>query len=297
MSLPAKLAAFGDPRITSTSSSNSSPTKRKAIISAIAAYRPALLIVPGDLVYTGSSSYDWSRWDQETVKLRDAHVTVYPVLGNHDLTNTVSTALSRYFQRFPYLHQSRYYTVHAGNVMLIGLDSSQDAAGSKQMLWLHYQLSHLPKTVDFVIFQLHHPIRTQSTTASGGHPARATELALGRFIEDHQANTRQRFIVFSGHVHNYERYVTRGVVYVVTGGGGATPIKVPRDSNDYYRDSGATYEYCQLRVDHGRLDFAMMKLTYPNGVATWTKRDSFMLTVPTAAQLESPAKVVSGGQN
>ncbi len=61
----------------------------------------------------------------------------------------------------------------------------------------------------------------------GGHSARAREQALAKMLEERQLKTRPHFIVFSGHVHNYERYEHHGVTYIVTGGGGATPYSGP----------------------------------------------------------------------
>ena len=43
-------------------------------------------------------------------------------------------------------------------------------------------------------------------------------------LEERQAHARARIVVFSGHVHNYERHEHGGVTYFVSGGGGAPPI-------------------------------------------------------------------------
>ena len=55
-------------------------------------------------------------------------------------------------------------------------------------------------------------------------------------LEEKQKQLHARLIVFSGHVHNYERHEHNGVTYFVTGGGGARPYIIPRAPDDLYKD-------------------------------------------------------------
>ena len=64
----------------------------------------------------------------ETSIWRDKKIPVYPALGNHDLHGDEKIALGNYFQRFPDLKNSRYYSVRAANTLTLVLDSSQDEA-------------------------------------------------------------------------------------------------------------------------------------------------------------------------
>ena len=81
--------------------------------------------------------------------------------------------------------------------------------------------------------------------------------------------------MIAGHVHNYERYEHAGIMYIVSGGGGATPYLPVRHPHDFYRETGPTYHYCQFTVDRDRLKFQMYKLEMDGGKARWEVKDSF----------------------
>jgi hypothetical protein len=84
-----------------------------------------------------------------------------------------------------------------------------------------------------------------------------------------------KVIVFSGHNHNYERYVEKGITYIVTAGGGATPYPIRRSPNDFYQDAGPTFNYCSLSIDSQALSFQMYKFNPKDNI--WRPRDSFHL--------------------
>ena len=283
---PFTFVAYGDLRETNPANiRDSDPVRRKELIDAIAQLNPAFILVSGDLPLRGDNPADWAQWDKETQPWRAANISVYPALGNHDLRGDLNVALNNYFQRFPALKRNRYYSVRAANLLILTLDSSMDQPGTPQMQWLDAQLNNLPSDVDFVVFNMHHPPYTNSSDRlpTGGHTERPTEHQLGKHLEDIQQHTRARFLVFAGHVHNYERYEHGGVMYIVTGGAGASPYVIPRGPDDFYRDPGPTYHYCALTVDKGRLDFSMVKLEMQGDKATYTKRDSFTLSASKAA--------------
>jgi hypothetical protein len=278
---PFQFAAYGDIRFTNPSDhKNTNPEARRALVAQIAALDPKFVLVVGDLVLRGDNPADWAVWDQETKPWRDAKLRVFPLIGNHELYSNADAGLRNYFQRFPELAQSRYYSVRAGNTLILVLDSAQPEISGPQGQWLVSQLDHLPEDVDFVFFALHHPPYTNSTEhwVGGGHSARAPERALAKFLENRQPSTRARFVVFAGHVHNYERYEHQGVTYIVSGGGGATPYFITRGPSDVYRQPGPAYHYCLVSVNGPRAEITMMKLDLQEGRAVFTQADSVTLT-------------------
>lgn len=280
--LPFKFVAYGDMRMTATSNhKDSDPVRRKAIIGAIAQQQPKFVLISGDLVLNGSNSSDWEQYDKELKPIGDAGATIYPALGNHDVHGDLNTALSNYFQRFPQLKESRYYTLKAGNVLVVTLDSEQDAPNSPQRHWLEDVLAHdLSPDVQFVVFCLHHPPYTHFTMTMVGHEARHEEKDLAAYLEKQQRGSHAKFLVIAGHNHNYERYEHNGVMYIVSGGGGATPYMPHRDPNDFYQGAGPTYHYCLITMESGKLNFEMYKLTESAGKFGWEKADNFALTTP-----------------
>jgi hypothetical protein len=275
---PYSFVAYGDIRFMETSNTkDSDPVRRKILVQKIADEKPAFLLITGDLVANGGVASQWSVFDKETSPLRDAGLKFYPALGNHDLRGDLPVALDNYFHRFPDLQRSRYYSVRADNVMVLTLDSSLDQPGGAEMQWFDKQIESLPDGIQFVFVQLHHPPLTRSSDSfmGGGHSPRAPEQEMGQFLESRAAKSKAKFIVVAGHVHNYERYERNGVMYIVTGGGGATPYMIPRQPNDAYKDPGPTYHYCHFDVKPGHIAMHMFKLELNGNKTSWQERDTF----------------------
>jgi len=233
---PLRFVAYGDTRFHDPKDTEAAnPAVRVALVQAIAEVNPAFICFTGDIVYNGYDEDDWKVWDKETSVWRDKNIPVYPALGNHDLHGSEKIALGNYFQRFPDLKNSRYYSVRAANTLILVLDSSLDEVSGPQGQWLAGKLDNIPADVDFVFLMFHHPPYTSSSDMKmlgGGHSARSTEKALAKILEDRQAHTRARFVVFSGHVHNYERHERGGVTYFVSGGGAAHAYPIERAPSD-----------------------------------------------------------------
>jgi len=276
-----RFVVFGDTRFHDPSDTQpANPTVRKALIAAIDREHPAFVSVGGDIVYSGENANDWAVYDTETKTWRDHSIPIYPALGNHDLMGDQNTALANYFARFPQLANSRFYSVRMGNSVMLVLDSSLDETSGSQGDWLLGQLNGLPPTVDFVFLLLHHPPYTSSSDEKiygGGHFARPTEQALAKMLEAEQQHLHARIIVFSGHVHNYERHGHNGVTYIVTGGGGARPYLIPRAPDDLYKDPGVNYHYLLVELRRGSVQITMNKLALKDGKEGWSKPDSVTL--------------------
>jgi Icc-related predicted phosphoesterase len=295
VSAPFRFVAYGDTRFTDPSDTEASnPSVRRALVEAIDAAHPAFVSIGGDIAYNGHDLNDWKTWDSETSAWRQHNITVYPALGNHDLNGDQKIALSNYFQRFPDLHESRYYSVRAANTLMLVLDSSLDELSGPQGDWLASKLDHLPADVDFVLLVMHHPPYTSSSDSKkygGGHSVRPTEQALAKMLEARQQRTTARFVVIAGHVHNYERHEHGGVTYFVTGGGGAHAYPIERAPGDLYPDNRINYHYLLAEVDRGRLKITMNRLELTDGKAAWTQPDSVTITVPALA----PTKAAVAG--
>jgi predicted MPP superfamily phosphohydrolase len=108
---PFRLVAYGDTRFhdpKDTAAAN--PQARLALVQAIADVNPAFICFTGDIVYNGYDATDWKVWDEETRIWHEKKIPIYPSLGNHDLHGDPAIALHNYFQRFPELDNSRYYS-------------------------------------------------------------------------------------------------------------------------------------------------------------------------------------------
>ena len=281
---PFHFVAYGDTRFhdpKDTEAANSAV--RVALVQAVADTNPSFICFTGDIVYNGYDVDDWKVFDRETSVWREMKIPVYPALGNHDLHGSEKVALGNYFERFPSLQKSRYYSMRAANTLLLVLDSSLEETMAPQGQWLTDQLDHVPSDVDFVFVMDHHPPYTSSSDAKvfgGGHSARKSEQALANMLEDRQAHAHFRIVVFSGHVHNYERHEHGGVTYFVSGGGAAHAYPIERAKTDLFQSKEINYHYLLVEVNQHQLTITMNRLDLTSGKPVWTKPDSVTITTP-----------------
>jgi acid phosphatase type 7 len=292
--IPFSFIAYGDARFHDPKDTDAAnPAVRVALVKAIAEANPAFICFTGDIVYNGYDADDWKVWDSETSVWREKNIPVYPVLGNHDLHGKEDVALANYFQRFPYLKNSRYYSVQTGNTLILALDSSLDEISGPQGQWLANELDHIAPDVDFVFVMLHHPPYTSSSDAKmfgGGHSSRGREHELAKMLEERQAHARYRIIVFSGHVHNYERHEHGGVTYLVTGGAGAHAYPIERAADDPFQSKEVNYHYLLVAVDQRQVKITMNRLDLSSGKAVWTQPDMVTIALPVAAKAQASGK-------
>lgn len=292
--VPFHFVAYGDTRFhdpTDTEAAN--PAVRVALVHAIADANPAFICFTGDIVYNGYDANDWKVWDSETSIWREKKIPVYPALGNHDLHGEEKVALGNYFQHFPDLKGSRYYSVRAANTLILVLDSALEELTGPQGQWLADKLDHIPADVDFVFVMDHHPPYTSSSDMKmlgGGHSARGKEQELGKMLEGRQAHARYRIVVFSGHVHNYERHEHGGVTYFVSGGGAAHAYPIERKSDDPFQSKEINYHYLLVSVDHQQLTVTMNRVDMTTGKAVWTQPDSVKIATPAAAMAQGAGR-------
>ncbi|MFZ0730716.1 MAG: metallophosphoesterase [Candidatus Sulfotelmatobacter sp.] len=290
---PFHFVAYGDTRFHDpTETEPANPAVRVALVKAIADVNPAFICFTGDIVYNGYDKDDWKVWDRETSIWREKKIPVYPALGNHDLHGDQQIALQNYFQRFPDLRNSRYYSLRAANSLLLVLDSSEEETSGPQGQWLSDELDHVPDSVNFVFVMDHHPPYTSSSDAKvfgGGHSTRAREQALGKMLEAYQAQARYRIVMFSGHVHNYERHEHGGITYFVSGGGGAHAYPIERAPDDPFQSKEVNYHYLMVEVVQNHVKVTMNRLDLSSGKAVWTQPDSVTIDLPASrAAVVSP---------
>jgi len=291
---PFQFVAYGDTRFHDPADLEpANPAVRVALVKAIADVNPAFICFTGDIVYNGYDANDWKVWDAETSIWREKNIPVYPSLGNHDLHGDQNVALGNYFRRFPDLKNSRYYSVRVANTLMLVLDSSLEESSGPEGHWLEDKLDHVPADVHFVFLMFHHPPYTSSSDAKtfgGGHSARPTEQALAKILEQRQAHAPFRIVVFSGHVHNYERHEHGGVTYFVSGGGGAHAYPIERAPDDPFQSKLVNYHYLLVEVDRQELKVTMNRLDLAGGKPVWTQPDSVKITVPAVATAQAAAR-------
>ncbi len=232
------FTAFGDTR----SDSNA----HQSVINRMAAFDFSLIIHSGDLVSNGNSTSDWRTFfNIEDTVLQNYHFV--PSIGNHE------SPFWPYDTLFALPDSEDYYTVDFGNSHFVQLNTEMDLYGA-QRDWLISDLStaSTDTSIDWIFVTLHRP-----PYSSGNHGSQMdVRNAWCPLFETYGVD-----IVFAGHDHSYERTVPiNGVIYIVTGGGGAPLYDV--DSSSWTACSEKTYHFCLIDITGKKL---FMKAIKPDG--------------------------------
>lgn len=267
---PFTFLVYGDSREPAT-------YEKDAIIVRIIKENPSFVLHTGDIVRYGDEHH-WRIFDLIEGNIISSGIPIYPVLGNHEYhlrqeeyPEDPQPQLQYYFDRFEFLHNNRWYSFTYGNCRFLLLDTNTDySPGSYQYDWLMNELGKEDSGFLFVAF--HHPPYTK------GKPVRESEKEIAALFEScDDRGMIKPDIVFSGHVHNYERYIHEGINYIVSGGGGAEPHTIDRAPNDLFTEEGDTFHYCRITVSETELAFEMIRLIADTG--GWETGDTFTLQI------------------
>jgi acid phosphatase type 7 len=290
-----RLVAYGDMRFTDPAvTSGTNPRVRKWLAEKIADEHPEALLLTGDMPFTGSSTADWQVFQNETARWREEHILLLPTTGNHEIKGDRIAGIANYLANFPAIAKHRYYSAVLGSAEVISLDCTlPTTAVSPQGRWFAAQLNHVPVQVEFLLILFHVPwMADRQSQIFVGIP-NPEALTLRSILEAHLATISARVVVFNGHIHNYERFARKGVVYVISGGGGAEPYPLLfRGHADQYQDSGfPVYHYLTLEIANHQLHAVMWKVKDPDAsTLSVEKKDEFTITASVPAMPRSVSK-------
>ena len=279
---PLRIVVYGDMRFTDPgNTTDSQPGVRKWLVQKVAEERPDLMLLTGDMPFHGADPADWKVYNEETAVWARERLRIYPTIGNHDLSPDIPRGLANYFAAYPQVDERPWYSVKLGNIYLITLDTSTFLnVGWAQRRWLEAQLANLPPSADFVFFLFHMPLVCDLQTAFMlGIPDPAT-LELRHYLETQAAASHAKFAIFTGHIHNYERFEVNGITHVITGGGGARPYPIfIRGDQDLYRArTYPNFNYVVITLEGKHADAKMYRVVDPNAAQRSVEvMDSFTL--------------------
>lgn len=249
--------------------------QKHSLITQVTKENPSFVVHTGDMVCYGEE-YQWQIFDLCEGRIIDAGIPLYPALGNHEYHTTQEpyppdprTQLQHYFDRFKFLGSKRWYSFTYGNCRFLVLDTNTDfSPRSEQYNWFISELS--AEAPGFLFIAFHHP-------PYSGVMSREAERQLANIIESYgEERLIKADVVFSGHVHNYQRFRRNGVNYVVSGGGGAPPHLVDeRLPDDFFRGQGPTWHYCRITVSESEAIFQMIHLD--KDTMRWEIGDTFRI--------------------
>ena len=288
---------YGDMRFTDWrfARNASSPWARRALVEKIGSEKPDALFLTGDVPFQGAEMSDYTVFRDETNVWTERGLRVYPVLGNHefyshDFLSHQARGLANWWRTFPALKGLRWYSVQLGpRVYALCLDSNFGAlkTGSAQRAWIDRQLAHLPDSIDYVFFILHHA-EMGDHLETYGHRVGAAGHDLDAYLQRVQPRFHAQFIEVSGHVHNYGRFERNGVVYLISGGGGAHPVFFHRQSDDQFTGKDLmndgrplpNYHYLKFELGADRFKVTMVRIKNPLAAPEkpkWDTPDKFSI--------------------
>src|SRR5882762_4800685 len=295
---PTAVIAYGDMRFTDPSNVKATNTPaRRALVARVAQERPDAVLLNGDLTMHGGDQADYAIYQTETQAWRDAHLRVFPALGNHEFANCeIQQCLQNWWRTFPELKDRRWYSVQLGTKLyVIALDSNDSLLpGSQQHRWLEAQIASLPKNFEFVFITMHHEPVGDIQLGADDNP-RPNEMAVVDLLNKEKLKSKAKFVVVAGHIHNYERFQQDGVVYLVSGGGGAPQQTVERTPTDLYQDpSFPNFHYVKFVLKGDTVDATMYRLADSSG-SVWEAKDTFKVETNRTGSPKStkPARAIS----
>ena len=258
------LIAYGDMRFTDPANTeDTNPVVRRTLIARMVEEKPDVLLLSGDVPLSGGVANDYAVFRQETAAWRTAGLRVFPAMGNHELygpaKNCPESCLENWWNEFPELKGRRWYSVRFGEAYCITVDSNLDLTpGSVQSAWVAKQLEGMPKETKYVFVSLHHPPMADPVVGDPSHNVRPNENALARQLEAAAQRTKAKIVVIAGHIHAYQRFQRNGVIYLVSGGGGAKQYKIQRSPGDLYQDNVfPNFHYVKFVSQAGALQATM----------------------------------------
>ena len=222
--------------------------------------RPNFVLHPGDLVGTGTDDSHWKNQFFPSMNPLISRVAFFPVLGNHEVNarnyyDYMSLPKPEYFYKFSY-----------GNTEFFMLDTNKNVGPeSEQYQWVDKALSE--SKADWKIVCHHHPAyssdendygnlwKTNKSTRGDARVRKLTPL-----YDKHNVD-----IVWSGHIHSYERTWAirnnqvvaegKGPMYMITGGGGGSLETAGPFKPDFQNNVRRGHHYCMVSINRGTLEF------------------------------------------
>lgn len=277
------IIVYGDQRFTDPHNTRvTNPIARRLLVERIAKENPSALLLNGDVPYSGDNLSDYQVYSDETKPWRDAHIHVFPALGNHEFRGNAEQALEHWWTAFPEMRNRRWYSVEIGkSIYSITLDSDASLEpGSDQQRWLDSQLRGVPNSTKFIFVNLHHPpVDDVQTGQNTSHNPRPNEIALRDYLEQTAPQLKAKILVCAGHVHNYERFFEHDVTYLVSGGGGASPAAIERTPEDLYQNKEfPNFHYVKFVLRDKTLYGTMYRLSkFDSAAPDFEVRDQFSL--------------------
>ncbi len=231
----------------------------ESIANAAWEFRPNFTVIAGDLVDNGNIKSQWTDEFFKPLKPLIERVPFYPVLGNHDLD-------SRHYYEYMTLPDPKYfYAFTFGNTRFFMLDTNRDVSpGTEQYQWLDRELA--ASTATWKVCVHHQPPFSSDDDYGNDWKRPIREATLGdekskplvELYDRHKVD-----VVWSGHIHSYERtwqirngqtVEKDGTTYMITGGSGGPLERHGPFRPGFQRAIRRGHHFCLVAVNRGQFE-------------------------------------------
>lgn len=276
------------------------------------------VLIPGDLVITGSDKEQWKRDFFPNIAPLAARVPLLPALGNHDM---LPFLFACYFDLLPDGNPEPedagyFYRTDLLNVSILTLDTNAavddpelpDFTDLLQRPWLREQLAEIKEReeTDFLLAQFHHPCKSELWPP--GNCRRSCDYVA--LFEAFTKETGKPSAHLFGHTHGYSRGQSRDVPHLwvnVATTAGDIDYWGEYDQIDYdeIQKSVDAYGYVTIEITNGKApEMRFLRRSggngiVPTGYAADAVTDQFSVgrynTAPPTPEVRSAISMASGG--
>ncbi len=222
--------------------------------------RPNFVIHCGDVVDDGTAKWQWTGDLFKPCSELFGRVPVYPCIGNHEKNNP------QYYKYFSLPKPEYYYSFKYGNAEFFVLDTNTRrdlTEKGEQYQWLDKALAASEAKWKFCYH--HHPPYSSDDDDFGNSwkgPTKSGDLRVRTLVKLYEKYKVD--MVFNGHIHVYERTwpirdgkvdEKNGVIYVTSGGGGATLENFAPTPAFFKQEGRVDYHFCYITIHQGTFNF------------------------------------------
>lgn len=215
------------------------------LMKAVLERKPHFLIHLGDMI-----PYPHEReWQAFFEISKQMDLPFFPAAGNHDV-GTSTRGGEIYRKQFSLPGGKTYYAFRAGRVLFVILDSEEGKGRiiKEQRSWLEDTLSSSAET--FKLIFIHRPLFLPKHSLKTGHALDKYPIErddLHRLFLKTRVNA-----VFTADDHRYDRREKDGILYLISGGGGA-PLTA-------FKESGGYFHYVWISVQKEKIEGEVVDL-------------------------------------
>ncbi|HTL10087.1 MAG TPA: metallophosphoesterase [Chitinophagaceae bacterium] len=218
------------------------------IYAAIVQDKPTAVFMLGDVVSLGYKQKKWGRTDVFLDSARKENISVYGLMGNHDVMFRERRGEKNFNRRFPEHRYTGYLKV-VDSIAVMMMNSNfaklSPAENLQQQEWYKKTMDSLTAApaIKAIIVSCHHPAFTNSTIVKPSDGVRR------QFVPAFLASAKAVLFI-TGHAHAFEHFVYNKKNFLVIGGGGglhqplSTKAAMPEDKALAYKPY---FHYLQLR--------------------------------------------------